>query len=146
MKTKLILFAEDSPHDVEMTLSALAEHNVANEIVVVSDGAEALDFLFCRGRYAGRTTGNPALVVLDVKMPKVDGIEVLREIRADATLRLIPVVMLTSSREQADILRTYQLGTNAYVVKPVDFHSFIEAVKQLGEFWMVHNEPLPSLR
>jgi CheY-like chemotaxis protein len=146
MKTKLILFAEDSPHDVEMTLNAFAEHNLVNEIVVVNDGAEALDFLFCRGRYANRSTGNPALVVLDVKMPKVDGLEVLREIRADARLRLIPVVMLTSSREQADILRGYELGTNAYVVKPVDFHSFIEAVKQLGAFWLIHNEPHPSLR
>jgi len=146
MKTPLILFAEDSPHDVEMTLNAFAEHNLVNEIVVVNDGAEALDFLFCRERYANRSTGNPALVVLDVKMPKVDGLEVLREIRADARLRPIPVVMLTSSREQADILRSYQLGTNAYVVKPVDFHSFIEAVKQLGAFWMIHNEPHPSLR
>jgi CheY-like chemotaxis protein len=146
MKTKLILFAEDSPHDVEMTLNAFAAHNLVNEIVVVNDGAEALDFLFCRGRYADRSTGNPALVVLDVKMPKVDGLEVLREIRANARLRPIPVVMLTSSREQADILRGYELGTNAYVVKPVDFHSFIEAVKQLGAFWMVHNEPHPSLR
>jgi len=146
MKTKLILFAEDSPHDVEMTLNAFAEHNLVNEIVVVNDGAEALDFLFCRGRHANRSTGNPALVVLDVKMPKVDGLEVLREIRADARLRLIPVVMLTSSREQADILRGYELGTNAYVVKPVDFHSFIEAIKQLGAFWMIHNEPHPSMR
>ena len=146
MKTKLILFAEDSPHDVEMTLNAFAEHHLANEVVVVNNGEEALDFLFCRGRYADRSTGNPALVVLDLKMPKVDGLEVLREIRADETLRVTPVVMLTSSREQADILRSYELGTNAYVVKPVDFHSFIEAVKQLGAFWVIHNEPHPSQR
>lgn len=143
-KTKLILFAEDSPHDVEMTLNAFAEYSVLNEIVVVNDGAEALDFLFRRGAYANRTTGNPAVIVLDVKMPKVDGLEVLRAVRADEGLRLTPVVMLTSSREEADIIRSYQLGSNAYLVKPVDFHAFTDAVRQLGTFWTIHNEPYPS--
>lgn len=140
---KRILLAEDSPQDVEMTLSALAEHKLVNEVVVVNDGEQALDYLHCRGRYANRRPGNPILVLLDLKMPKVDGLEVLRDIKGDALLRSTPVVMLTSSREEQDVVRSYQLGINAYVVKPVDFHAFIEAVKQLGTFWTLHNEPPP---
>ena len=139
-----ILFAEDSPHDVEMTLAALAEHRLSNEIVVVNDGEQALDYLYARGRYAGRPAGNPVVALLDLKMPKVDGLEVLRAIKTDPQLRTIPVVMLTSSREEQDVVQSYRLGTNAYVVKPVDFHSFVEAVKQLGAFWTVHNEPPPT--
>lgn len=145
MEPKRILLAEDSPQDVEMTLAALNEHHLINEIVVVQDGEAALDYLYCRGRFAGRPPGNPVLVLLDLKMPKVDGLEVLRTIKADEHLRTTPVVMLTSSREEQDVVRSYQLGTNAYVVKPVDFHAFIEAVKQLGAFWTVHNEPPPGL-
>jgi len=139
-----ILLAEDSPQDVEMTLAALSEHHLANEIVVVNDGEQALDYLYARGKFAGRPAGNPVLVLLDLKMPKVDGLEVLRTIKQDDRLRLTPVVMLTSSREEQDVVRSYQLGINAYVVKPVDFHAFVEAVKQLGAFWTVHNEPPPQ--
>jgi CheY-like chemotaxis protein len=141
---KLILLAEDSPQDVEMTLTALSEHKLLNEIAVVNDGAQALDFLYCRGPYAARSSGNPVLVLLDLKMPKVDGLEVLRTIKNDDRLRSIPVVMLTSSREEQDIIRSYELGINAYVVKPVDFHSFIEAVKNLGTFWILLNEAVPQ--
>lgn len=136
-----ILLAEDNPHDVELTLAALAEHKLANQVVVVSDGAQALDYLHRRGRYAARAPGNPVVVLLDLKMPKVDGLEVLRVIKTDATLRTIPVVMLTSSREEPDLVRSYALGANAYVVKPVGFREFVEAVKQLGFFWAVVNEP-----
>lgn len=136
-----ILFAEDNPNDVELTLSALAEHNLANEVVSVSDGAEALDYLFARGRFQGRPGGHPALILLDLKMPKIDGLGVLRAIKQDESLRVVPVVMLTSSREEQDLVRSYQLGVNAYVVKPVDFQSFVEAVKQLGVFWAMHNQP-----
>jgi CheY-like chemotaxis protein len=140
---KRILFAEDSPQDVEMTLAALADHNLSNEIVAVNDGEQALDFLYSRGKFENRAGGNPVLVLLDLKMPKVDGLEVLRTIKQDPHLRTIPVVMLTSSREEQDVVRSYQLGINSYVVKPVDFHAFIEAVKQLGAFWTLHNEPPP---
>jgi len=128
-----------------MTVAALAEHRLSNEIVVVNDGEQALDYLYARGRYAGRPAGNPVVALLDLKMPKVDGLEVLRAIKADPQLRTIPVVMLTSSREEQDVVQSYRLGTNAYVVKPVDFHSFVEAVKQLGTFWTVHNEPPPTV-
>ena len=138
-----ILFAEDSPHDVEMTLEAFQEHHIANEVVVVSDGAQALDYLFARGRYAGRPAGNPLLVLLDLKMPRVDGLEVLRLIKQDENLRAIPVVMLTSSREEQDLVRSYQLGVNAYVVKPVAVPAFVEAVKHLGLFWAMCNVPPP---
>ncbi len=139
-----ILLAEDSPQDVEMTLAAFADHKLVNEVVVVHDGEQALDYLYSRGRYADRPPGNPILVLLDLKMPKVDGLEVLRSIKSDDTLRTTPVVMLTSSAEEQDIVRSYRLGINAYVVKPVDFHAFIEAVKQLGTFWTIHNEPPPA--
>lgn len=141
---KRILLAEDSPQDVEMTLEALSQHHLINEVVVVNDGEQALDYLYCRGRFADRPSGNPVLVLLDLKMPKVDGLEVLRTIKSDEKLRTTPVVMLTSSREEQDVVRSYRLGINAYVVKPVDFQSFIEAVKQLGAFWAIHNEPPPS--
>jgi CheY-like chemotaxis protein len=139
-----ILFAEDNRHDVEMTLEAFAEHHITNEVVVASDGAEALDYLYARGRFKGRPAGDPILVLLDLKMPKVDGIDVLRAIKADEKLRTIPVVMLTSSREEQDLVRSYQLGVNAYIVKPVAVPAFIEAVKQLGVFWSIHNVPPPA--
>jgi CheY-like chemotaxis protein len=139
-----ILFAEDNPHDVELTLSALGQNNLANEVVVVGDGAQALDFLFRRGRFQDRPAGNPAIALLDLKMPKVDGLEVLRAIRQDPNLRAIPVVMLTSSREEQDLARSYQLGVNAYVLKPVDFQSFVDAVRALGVFWSLHNQPPPG--
>ena len=137
---KRIVVAEDNANDAELTLTALRENRVANEIVTVRDGAEALDYLYRRNRFAGRPGGNPAVVLLDLKMPKVDGIEVLRQVKSDPSLRSVPVVVLTSSREEQDLMRTYNLGVNAYVVKPVDFHEFIEAVKLLCGFWAVVNE------
>jgi CheY-like chemotaxis protein len=136
----IILLAEDNAHDVELTLAALMEHNVANDIVVVNDGAQALDYLFSRGKFAGRKPGQPALCLLDLKMPKVDGLEVLRTIKQDEKLRAIPVVMLTSSREEPDLVRAYQLGVNSYVLKPVEFQAFVDAVKNLGVYWTVHNQ------
>jgi CheY-like chemotaxis protein len=139
-----ILLVEDSVNDVELTLTALEEYNLANSVVVTRDGQEALDYLHCAGVFSDRTDGNPAVVLLDLKMPKVDGLEVLRRMRADAQLRTIPVVMLTSSREEQDLARSYELGVNAYVVKPVDFHEFVDAIKELGVFWGVINEPPPD--
>jgi CheY-like chemotaxis protein len=141
---RTILLAEDNANDVELTVAALRHHNVANEVVVVRDGAEALDYLNRRNQYAERRGGNPALLLLDLKMPKVDGLEVLRSVKSEAALRTIPVVVLTSSREESDLVRTYDLGVNAYVVKPVAFHEFMAAVKSLGAFWAVVNEPPPS--
>lgn len=141
---KRILLAEDNPKDVELTLTALDEHNLANEVIVVSDGAEALDYLYCRGKFKMRTGGHPAVVLLDIKMPKVDGLEVLRTIKKDDNLKTIPVVILTSSREEKDLIESYKLGVNAYVVKPVDFQQFVEAVKKLGAFWAIVNEPPPG--
>jgi CheY-like chemotaxis protein len=141
---KRILLVEDDPNDVELTLGALAEHNLANEVHVVSDGDVALDYLFERGQYADRPTGNPAVVLLDIKMPKVDGLEVLRQVKADPFLRVVPVVMLTSSREERDLIETYRLGVNGYVVKPVDFRTFMNVVKELGMFWALINEPPPG--
>jgi CheY-like chemotaxis protein len=141
---KRILLAEDSPEDVELTLSALAEHHLANEVVTVGDGAEALDYLYGRGRFAGRSGGLPSVVLLDIKMPKVDGLEVLRRIRSDPQMATLPVVMLTSSREERDIVESYRHHVNAYVVKPVAFPDFVEAVKNLGLFWAVLNEPPPG--
>jgi two-component system response regulator len=138
---KRILLAEDNPQDVELTLAALDEHNLANEVVVVHDGAEALEYLCRRGKYAGRNGSNPVVVLLDLKMPKVDGLEVLRTIKSDEHMKTIPVVMLTSSREEQDLVKSYRLGVNAYVVKPVDFQQFIDAVKELGAFWALINEP-----
>lgn len=139
-----ILLADDSLHDVELTLAALAEHHLANEVVTVGDGTEALDYLYSRGRFEGRSDGLPAVVLLDIKMPKVDGLEVLRRIRANVRLATLPVVILTSSREERDIVESYRLHVNAYVVKPVDFPAFMEAVKTLGLFWAVLNEPPPA--
>lgn len=141
---KRIVLAEDNANDVELTVAALRENHVVNEIVVVRDGAEALDYLYKRNGYANRPAGHPALLLLDLKMPKVDGIEVLRQVKSDPTLKTIPVVVLTSSREEQDLVRTYDLGVNAYVVKPVDFHEFIDAVKLLGGFWAVVNETPPA--
>jgi len=140
---KKILLAEDSPQDVEMTLEALSQYKVANDIVVVSDGEQALDYLYQRGEYANREAGNPVVILLDLKMPKVDGMEVLRTVKNDATMKQIPVVMLTSSREEQDLIKSYENGANAYVVKPVDFLQFIEAVRLLGAFWVVTNEAPP---
>ena len=141
---KTILLAEDNPKDVELTLEAMAENNLANQVVVVKDGLEALEYLRCEGKYKLRNAGNPALILLDIKMPRMDGIEVLRRIRSDAALKRIPVVVLTSSREEKDLINTYDLGVNAYVVKPVKFQQFIEAVKQIGSFWAVINEIPPE--
>lgn len=139
-----ILLAEDNEHDVELTLSALSENRLANEVVVVRDGAETLDYLYRRGAFQAREEGNPVVVLLDLKMPKVDGLEVLRQIKQDDTLRQIPVVMLTSSREENDLVESYRLGVNAYVVKPVEFSRFVQAVRELGVFWAVINEAPPG--
>jgi len=141
---KRILLVDDSPRDTELALDALAQHNLANEVVALRDGAEALDYLHRRGPYADRTAGNPAVVMLDLKMPKVDGIEVLRQIKSDPQLKMIPVVVLTSSREEQDLVKSYELGVNAYIVKPVQFQEFVEAVKLVGAFWAVVNEPPPG--
>ncbi|MDE1170474.1 MAG: response regulator [Verrucomicrobium sp.] len=138
---RTILLAEDNPKDVELTLEALSDYNLANEVVVVKDGEAALDYLHRRGAYANRPPENPALILLDIKMPKVDGLEVLKEIKSHDSLRVIPVVILSSSREERDLLASYGMGVNAYVVKPVKFHDFIEAVKALGLFWAFFNEP-----
>lgn len=138
-----ILLAEDSANDAELTLAALRDGRLANEVVVVRDGAEALDYLYCREQYAHRLDEPLALLLIDLKMPKVDGLEVLRQVKSDPRLRSTPVVILTSSREEQDLVRSYDLGVNAYVVKPVHFAEFIEAVKALGAFWGVVNEPPP---
>jgi CheY-like chemotaxis protein len=135
-----ILMAEDSDNDVELTLAALAEHGLVNQVDVARDGEEALDYLYRRGAYSGRTPGNPIVLLVDLKMPKIDGLEVLRRVKSDPALRSIPVVMLTSSREEGDLLRSYELGVNAYVVKPVEFSDFVAAVRQLGGFWALVNE------
>ena len=142
---RTILLAEDNANDVELTVTALRENRVANDVIVTRDGAETLDYLYKRQRYEGRPGGNPALVLLDLKMPKVDGIEVLRQIKNDGDLRTIPVVVLTSSREESDLVATYKLGVNAYVVKPVDFQEFVAAVRSLGAFWALVNELPPAV-
>ena len=139
-----ILIVEDDPKDVELTLTALEEYNLANEVVVTRDGEEALDYLYCRGNFEMRTSENPAVLLLDLKLPKVDGLEVLQQIKSDEKLKMIPVVVLTSSREERDMVASYKLGVNAYVVKPVDFHEFVNAIKELGIFWAVINEPPPG--
>jgi CheY-like chemotaxis protein len=139
-----ILLVEDDPRDVELTLTALDDYKLANEVVVARDGQQALDYLRCQGEYRTRVQENPAVLLLDLKLPKVDGLEVLKEIRSDDRLKLIPVVVLTSSQEEKDMVRSYTLGVNAYVVKPVDFHEFINAVKELGVFWALINEPPPG--
>ena len=139
-----ILIVEDDPKDVELTLTALEEYNLANEVVVTRDGEEALDYLYCRGNFKMRTSDNPAVLLLDLKLPKVDGLEVLQQIKSDEKLKMIPVVVLTSSREERDMVASYKLGVNAYVVKPVDFHEFVNAIKELGIFWAIINEPPPG--
>jgi len=144
MNLKHILLAEDDPRDAKLTLAALDEFNLANEVFVVHDGEAALDYLYCRGKFEKREGGNPVAVLLDLKMPKVDGLEVLETIKADDHLKSIPIVMLTSSRETPDLTKCYGLGVNAYVVKPVDFGEFAKAVKQLGIFWAAVNEPPPQ--
>ena len=141
---KRILLVEDDPKDVELTLTGLAEYNLANEVVVARDGEEALDYLYRRGNHAMRANGNPAVMLLDLKLPKVNGFEVLEQVRSDDNLKMIPVVILTSSHEERDLVRGYKLGVNAYVVKPVDFHQFVNAIKELGVFWAVINEPPPG--
>lgn len=137
---KTILLAEDNPKDVELTLEALSENNLANQVVVVNDGVEAMDYLRCEGKFKLRQQGNPAVLILDIKMPRMDGIEVLQAVRNDPKLKMLPVVMLTSSREEPDLTKCYELGTNAYVVKPVNISEFFEAVKQIGVFWALINE------
>jgi CheY-like chemotaxis protein len=144
VKLRQILLVEDNPNDAELTLEALAEHRLANDVDLVKDGEEALDYLFGRGKYADRDHGNLAVILLDLKLPKVDGLEVLRTIKADETLRFIPVVVLTSSREEKDLIESYRLGVNAYVVKPVKFVDFMDAIKELGAFWGIVNEPPPG--
>jgi len=139
-----ILLVEDDPNDVELTLTALVEYNLANDVVGTRDGAEALDYLYSRGSFAARSTDNPAVLLLDLKLPKVDGLQVLKQIKSDENLRMIPVVVLTSSREERDMVESYRLGVNAYVVKPVDFHEFVNAIKELGVFWAVINQPPPG--
>jgi CheY-like chemotaxis protein len=141
---KRILLVEDSSHDVELTLAALEENRLANEVVVARDGEEALDYLHRRGIFKLRSEGHPAVVLLDLKLPKIDGLEVLKRIKTDESLRAVPVVMLTSSREEQDLVRSYNLGVNAYVVKPVDFHEFVDSLKELGLFWAVINQPPPG--
>ena len=140
---KPILLVEDSPKDVELTLAALEQCQLANTVIVVRDGAEALDYLLARGAYKDREPGHPAVVLLDLKLPKVDGLEVLEQVKSDPSLRQTPVVMLTSSREERDLVRSYSLGVNAFVVKPVGFEQFFEAIRDLGMFWAVLNEPPP---
>jgi CheY-like chemotaxis protein len=139
-----ILMVEDDPKDVELTLTALEEYNLANEVIVTRDGAQALDYLYCRGEFEARSCDNPAVLLLDLKLPKVDGLEVLKQIKSDDSLKLIPVVVLTSSKEEKDMVASYKLGVNAYVVKPVDFHEFVNAIKELGAFWAIINEPPPG--
>ena len=139
-----ILLAEDNPKDVELTLEALSEHNLANKVVAVRDGVEALEFLRYEGRFKLRARGNPAVLFLDIKMPRMDGIELLQIIRKDPLFKFLPVVMLTSSREESDLVKSYELGANAFVVKPVDFNHFMDVIKQIGVFWALINELPPE--
>jgi CheY-like chemotaxis protein len=143
-KAGKILLVEDDPNDVELTLSALSNNDTVNEITVVRDGAAALDYLYSRGKHEGRDPGNPGLILLDLKLPKVDGLEVLEKIKKDPGLKTIPVVMLTSSREEHDLVKSYDFGVNAYVVKPVEFSKFVSAVREIGLFWAVLNQPPPG--
>ena len=139
-----ILMVEDDPKDVDLTLTALEEYNLANEVIVARDGEEALEYLYSRGKFKTRSSDNPAVVLLDLKLPKVDGLEVLKQIKSEEKLRMMPVVVLTSSKEEKDMVASYKLGVSAYVVKPVDFHEFVNAIKELGVFWAVINEPPPG--
>jgi CheY-like chemotaxis protein len=140
MQTKRILLVEDNPKDIELTLAALEHNHLVNGVVVARDGVEALDYLHCTGKFSGRERDLPVLVLLDLKMPKMDGLEVLRAVKQDHVLRSVPIVVLTSSREERDILESYNVGVNAYVVKPVEFEGFLEVVRQLGLFWVVLNQ------
>lgn len=140
MKIKKILLAEDNRNDVELTLMALSEYNLVNDMVIVSDGIEAMDYLRLQGKFSNRAPGNPALIMLDLKMPRMDGLEVLNEVKNDPDLKIIPVVMITSSREEQDLVKSYNLGVNAYVVKPVEFAKFVDAIKKVGAFWALLNE------
>jgi CheY-like chemotaxis protein len=142
---KTILLVEDNPKDRELTLEALSEHNLANQVIAVHDGVEAMEFLLCEGKWKDREMINPAVVLLDIKMPRMDGIEVLEKVRSHKSLRSLPVVMLTSSREEPDLKRCYDLGVNAYVVKPVNFTDFMDAVREIGIFWALLNEQ-PNIR
>lgn len=144
IELKRILLVEDDPKDVQLTLEALSEYNLANEVIVVRDGEEALNYLSRSGKFETFASGNPAAILLDLKLPKVNGLEVLGRVRADEKLKMIPVIVLTSSRQEEDLAKCYKLGVNAYVVKPVDFHEFINAVKELGVFWGLINEPPPG--
>jgi CheY-like chemotaxis protein len=139
-----ILMVEDDPKDVELTMMALEGHNLANEVVVTRDGEEALDYLYRRGKYSTRSNDHPAVILLDLKLPKIDGLEVLRQVKTDNNLKIIPVVVLTSSNEEKDLVSSYRLGVNAYVVKPVDFHEFVNAIKELGVFWAIINAAPPG--
>jgi len=141
-----ILLAEDNPKDVELTLEALSEHNLANEVMVVKDGVEAMEYLRREGKFKLRSPGLPAVLLLDIKMPRMDGLEVLSAVRGDPSLKLLPVVILSSSREEQDLIRSYELGVNAYVVKPVDFSEFLQAIKLLGVFWAIINEKPPEVK
>ena len=140
---KRILLVEDDPKDIELTLEALSEYNLANEIVVTRDGVEALNFLYRREELKDRPEGNPVVILLDIKMPRMDGLQVLKHLKADEKMRLIPIVILTSSRESRDLEECYRLGVNAYVVKPLRFTEFVKAVKEIGVFWALINEPPP---
>jgi len=140
-KIKRILLAEDNENDVELTLAALQEYRLSNQVTVVRDGADALDYIYQRGSFANRAKGLPCVVLLDLKMPRVDGLEVLRQMKADPAFRHIPVVMLTSSREEKDLVASYDLGVNGFVVKPVDFEQFLQAIRAVGMFWAIVNEP-----
>jgi CheY-like chemotaxis protein len=139
-----ILMVEDDPKDVELTMTALEGYNLANEVIVTRDGEEALDYLYHRGKYTTRSSDHPAVILLDLKLPKIDGLEVLRQVKSDDNLKMIPVVVLTSSREENDLVSSYKLGVNAYVVKPVDFHEFVNAIRELGVFWAVINAAPPG--
>ena len=141
---KPILLVEDDKRDLELTLVALERSQLANEVIVLRDGAQALDFLLREGEFAGRPEGNPAVMLLDLKLPKVNGLEVLQKVRSTPSLRSMPIVMLTSSQEESDVVRSYELGVNAYVVKPVEFRQFVAAIADLGVFWAVLNEPPPG--
>lgn len=146
MNSRIILLVEDNPDDVELTMLALKENKIMNEVVVAWDGVEALDYCFCSGKYAGRDPcAAPQVILLDLKLPKLDGLEVLQRLRADEATRLLPVVILTSSKEERDLINGYALGANSYIRKPVDFTQFAEAVRQLGLYWLVLNEPPPAI-
>jgi len=142
---KRILIVDDSPKDVELTIAALSEKNLGNEVVVAEDGVEALDYLYKRGRFANSEKGNPAVILLDIKMPRMNGIEVLKHIRSDPKFKFIPVIMVTSSGEEKDLVESYKLGANSYMVKPVDIVQFIDAIKVLGQYWVVINQQPPAL-